>query len=78
MDYLKIENNQNLVRDPQTSAILNTNKTAYDKYVSTYQRLKSQNEEMNELKTNVSSLSSDIEEIKSLLKLLITEKNNDN
>lgn len=78
MGYVKIENHQDLLRDDHTNAIINSNKNACDKYVSTYTRLKKEQEEMEKLKSDVSSLSSDLDEIKSLLKLLVKEKNNGN
>jgi len=78
MPYHKIKNNISLVRDTDSNAIINTNKTEYENYISNYNRLKSEREELNNLKKSVSSLNSDMEEIKSLLKLLVKEKNNDN
>ena len=34
MDYYKAKDNSDLVRDPSTGAILNTNSLDYDKYVA--------------------------------------------
>ena len=36
MKYLKVENNDSLVRDCETNAILNTDINAYNQYVMTY------------------------------------------
>lgn len=77
MEFIPVENNKDLVRDPFTNAIINNNKTEYENYVSNYNRLKKEKEEFQQLKTDVSSLSSNIDEIKTLLTLLIKEKNND-
>ena len=43
-----------------------------------YHRLKREKIELEQLKTQVSSLTSDMGEIKNLLKLLVQEKNNGN
>ena len=34
MDYYKVKDHGDLVRDPKTGSILNTNSLDYDKYVS--------------------------------------------
>jgi len=78
MNLVKIENYQDLVRDEETNAVLNNNKTARDKYLDNYHRLKKQQKDLEKLKDQVSTLSSDMGEIKSLLKLLVQEKNNVN
>lgn len=77
MGFIKVENHQDLLRDESTNAILNSNKNAYDKYLASYYKLKRQQEDIESLQDKVSSLSSDMGEIKSLLKLLVQEKNND-
>jgi hypothetical protein len=78
MGYIKIENQHHLLRDEQTNAIINTNKTEYENYISNYNRMKREKEELTKLKNDVSSLNSDVQEIKSLLKLLVKEKIDDN
>jgi len=77
MGYIKIENQHHLLRDEGTNAIINTNKTEYENYISNYNRIKKEKEELVKLKNDVSSLNSDMQEIKSLLKLLIKEKIDD-
>lgn len=78
MAYIKIENHHHLLRDDNTNAIINTNKTEYENYISNYNRMKQEKDELTKLKNDVSSLHSDMDEIKSLLKLLIKEKVDDN
>lgn len=65
--FWPVENYPDLVRDTDTGAILNRNKTGYDAYVSNYNRIKQEREEFLELKDDVSSLKSDIDLIKNLL-----------
>jgi len=77
MEFIPVENNKDLVRDPFTNAIINSNRTEYENYISNYNRLKKEQEDLENLKIQVSSLSSDMDEIKTLLTLLVKEKNND-
>lgn len=77
-DFVKVENHQDLVRDTYSGAVINTNRTEYDNYMDNYHRLKREKIELEQLKTQVTSLTSDMGEIKNLLKLLVQEKNNDN
>jgi hypothetical protein len=77
-DFVKVENHQDLVRDTYSGAVINTNRTEYDNYMDNYHRLKREKIELEQLKTQVSSLTSDMGEIKNLLKLLVQEKNNGN
>jgi len=63
----KIKDSSTLFRDVGTGAVLNKDESAYDNYLRTYNKLKSQAEEFESLKQTVNSLSSDISEIKNLL-----------
>jgi hypothetical protein len=76
-NFLKIENNHDLLRDSTTGGILNSNTNEYQNYLNNYERMKNQYKEFEDLKTTVSSLSSDIGEIKNLLTTLIRSTNND-
>jgi hypothetical protein len=78
MDLIPVENHKDLSRDPFTGAIINSNGTEQNAYLSNYNRLKKEQEELKQLKDNVATLSSDMNEIKSLLKSLVREKNDDN
>jgi len=78
MNFIPVKNNKDLFRDPYTGAILNNNSTEHDAYLSNYNRLKKEQEDLKQLKTDVSNLSSDMNEIKSLLKLLLKEKDDVN
>jgi hypothetical protein len=65
---IKVDGHRNLYRDEISGAIVNTDSSAYDQYVSSLQRSRIQKEEMAKMKN-------DIDEIKSLLKLLTMDKN---
>lgn len=70
MRYSKVEENKNLVRDEQTKAILNTNKTEYDNYITVRNIKKSEVERMQQLESDVSNMRNDLDEIKNLLRSL--------
>jgi len=74
MTLVKIENHHALLRDGTTNEVINSNKTEYENYISNYNRLKKEKDQIDKLQNQVVSLSSDVEEIKSLLKLLVKEK----
>ncbi len=65
---IKVEGHQNLYRDEISGAIINTDSSAYNQYVSSIERSRTQKEEMVRIKN-------DIDEIKSLLKLLTMGEN---
>ena len=65
---IKVDGHRNLYRDETSGAIVNTDFSAYNQYVSSLQRSRIQKEEMAKMKN-------DIDEIKSLLKLLTMDKN---
>lgn len=69
-NYLKVKDHPNLVRDKNSSAVLNTNEKDLDKYrEERHQKLK-----MNRNIQKIESLERDITEIKSLLKMLVGQK----
>lgn len=71
-EKIKVKNNQSLVRDSYSGAILNTNLSA----VQTYKNKKSELNKINELSNKIYSMESDIKEIKSLLQSLVHGKFN--
>ena len=75
MRYLKVENNEELVRDMESKAILNTDKSALD--VFNLQRRKILEQRKNTEMTNdrLSRLESDIGEIRNLLKEILRSNN---
>ena len=62
---IPVEGNPNLSRDPKTGAILNTNRSEYEKYIT-------QRNERETDKQRLTQLESEISEIKQLLVKLTT------
>lgn len=71
MDYAKVEGHVNLVRDPKTKAILNTDMNEYNNYIALRDSKKSSEEKINHIENDLSSLKNDINEIKDLLRGLV-------
>ena len=66
---IPIKDNGGLFRDEGTNAVLNCNDSEYNEYI------KLKNKKLNE-KQELDSIKSDIEEIKSALKIIIEKINN--
>ena len=69
--YIKVENENSLVRDMKTNAIINTNHNDYDRFLSLSKKKAQEKQEYNDLKSDVKSLKDDMSEIKSLLKSIV-------
>ncbi len=72
MDYYKVKDNSDLVRDPRTGSIINTNSLDYDKYVAQRSAKNAEHEKTENIEQDLASLKSEINEIKSLLKELVS------
>ena len=68
MRYSKVEGNKSLIRDEETRAILNTNQSEYDNYITLRNIKKSESERMQQLESDVSNMKNDLDEIKDLLR----------
>ena len=64
---IKVEGHQNLYRDPNTGAIVNTDRRAYLEYVRQRNLLTKQKEEKRNLEQEVSSLHEEVAELKKLV-----------
>jgi hypothetical protein len=71
MDYLKVEGYNNLVRDPNTNSIINTNMTEYQQYVARRNIKNEENKKLDILESDVTNIKNDLNEIKTLLRSLI-------
>ena len=71
MDYYKVKDNSDLVRDPSTGAILNTNSLDYDKYVAQRDAKNVEHKNTENIEIDFSTLRRELDEIKSLLRELV-------
>ena len=65
---IKVEGHSHLYRDETTGAIINCDDSGYDQYIKSLNYRKNQKEELNNMKK-------ELDEIKSLLKILVEGKN---
>ena len=72
--FIPVEGNNDLVRDPRTDQIINTNTNAYDRYINQRKKRKLEKEKSLSFEEDLASLKSEMNEIKSLLKELVNGK----
>lgn len=72
MTYVKIENNEDLVRDKNSNAVLNVDNDA----LNTYRAQRARQKEINGSLGKIKELESDVAEIKSLLYKLLDREDN--
>ena len=70
-NLIPVEGNTDLVRDPNTDQIINTNKSAYQQYVTRRAKRKLEKEKSLSVEEDIASLKNELGEIKSLLKELV-------
>ena len=70
-NYIPVEGNSDLVRDPRTDSIINTNSNAYEQYISQRKKRKLEKEKSLNIEKDLANLKSEMNEIKSLLKELV-------
>ena len=67
---MKVEGHSNLIRDEISNAILNTNLSDYDQYLSIRSKRKKGTDRIDNMENDLKSLKDDINEIKTLLRAL--------
>ena len=65
MDYYKVKDHGDLVRDPKTGSILNTNSLDYDKYVSQRNAKNEDHKKTENIEQDIADLKGELNEIKS-------------
>jgi oligoendopeptidase F len=73
MKYIKVKDNNDLVRDITTNSIINTNINEYQRYLSMKMDKDNDNKKMKEFENDLNNIKNDINEIKFLLRSLINE-----
>ena len=67
---MKVEGHNNLVRENDSNAIVNTDLSEYNNYLSLRSKRKQKSERIDNMENDLKSLKEDINEIKTLLKAL--------
>ena len=74
MSLQQVKNHRELVRDTESGAILNIDRSAYLNALERHKRVEKQREIIENNTNDINNIKSDITEIKSMLKLLIEGK----
>ena len=69
MDHLKVKDQDHLYRDVNTGAIINTDRSSFEKYKKSRQKFQNMEHELDFMKSEIS-------EIKSLLKQIVKSDGN--
>ena len=70
-NFIPVEGNSDLVRDPNTDQIINTNASAYQQYISRREQRKREKEKSLNVEEDIANLNRELSESKSLLKELV-------
>ena len=68
MDYVKVKDNEHLIRNTNSNCIVNTNKAEYEEYLTRRKLKKSEKNKVENIERDISTLRSEITEIKDLLR----------
>jgi hypothetical protein len=71
MEYLRVEGHNELLRDPITNSIINTNMSEYQQYIARRNVKTEENQKVQTIEEDVASMKEDIDEIKFLLRSLV-------
>ena len=73
MEKVQVKGNANLFRDKSSNAILNTDMNAYQNYMESKKIKEKEAQRMSDIESDLNSLKSDINEIKTMLRSLVNE-----
>ena len=71
MEFVRVKDHENLVRDPMSNSIINTNVGEYEEYLSRRDAANKAKDSEVTMKEDLDNLKGEINEIKSLLKELV-------
>ena len=66
--YLKVESDKSLVRDMDSNAIINKNKSEFDKFIELSRKKHEEKRKFDNMRSDLDSLKQDMNEIKTLLR----------
>ena len=70
-EYLKVKDEPDLMRDALSGAIINTNRTAYDRAVASAKAAQEQRDELRSATREINNIKCEMHEIKTLLEQLV-------
>ena len=73
-DYLKIEGKPNLVKDPNTNAVINIDEQEYERFIENSKKQLIERKTVTDVKNELDTIKNEINEIKDLLRSFIQNK----
>ena len=70
-NFVKVESDASLVRDMSSDAIVNRNKSEFDKFNNLSKIKYKEKQEFNQVKTDLSEVKQELKELKELLKSIV-------
>lgn len=67
MNKLKVEGHPDLVRDPKSTAVINSSRQDYEDYMKSYMIRKSKNDRIDSMESDMNNIREELNEIKRLL-----------
>ena len=74
MEYVKVKDHVNLLRDPKTNTIVNTDTSSYNEYIARRNAKKEEDQKSQSIEDDLANLKGEINEIKDLLHQLVHTK----
>ena len=71
MDFVKIKNNEHLVKNTKSNFIINTNKAEHEEYLTRRKLKQNEKNKVDNLERDISTLRDEITEIKDMLRSLV-------
>ena len=70
-EFIKVEGHDNLLRDVNSNAIINNNKTEYDLYMKRIKAREKQGDQLRNACKEINNLKSELREIKQMIKEIV-------
>tara|TARA_Y100000589_G_C27099109_1_gene607255 strand:+ start:148 stop:372 length:225 start_codon:yes stop_codon:yes gene_type:complete len=70
-EFIKVEGHNNLLRDVNSNAIINNNKTEYDLYMKRIKAREKQGDQLRNACKEINNLKSELREIKQMIKEIV-------
>ena len=71
MEFIKVKDNEHLIKNTKSNFIVNTNKSEYDEYIARCKLKQSEKQKVENIERDISTLRNEITEIKDMLRSLV-------
>ena len=71
MEFIKVKDNEHLIKNTKSNFIVNTNKSEYDEYIARRKLKQSEKQKVENIERDISTLRNEITEIKDMLRSIV-------